>query len=73
MKYSTLQYRAVFSFMRDAASKGKIGKGVFSVSLDTLQDLCRLYLEPVGLRIKEGKGTKGNTISIERNSADVES
>ena len=71
MKYSTLQYRAVFSFMRDAMSKGKIAKGVYSVNVATLKELCTLYLAPVGLRMKENKRGVANSISIERN--DIES
>jgi hypothetical protein len=69
MKYSTLQYRAVFSFTRDAMAKGKISKGVFAVSADALKELCKTYLTPVGLRMKESKRDKG-TISIERNDVD---
>ena len=64
MKYSTLQYRAVFSFMRDATSKGKITKGNYVVSMTVLKELCKVYLNPVGLRMKENKREKG-TISIE--------
>lgn len=66
MKYSTLQYRAVFSFTRDAMSKGRVSKGVFMVDTTALQDLCKLYLTPVGLRMKESKHGK-STVSIERN------
>ena len=72
MKYSTLQYRAVFSFMRDATTKGKITKGVYSISMPALQELCNTYLEPVGLRMKENKKGSANTISIERNDLDVD-
>ena len=73
MKYSTLQYRAVFSFMRDATTKGKIAKGIYSIPVTTLKELCELYLKPVGLRMKENKPGKSaiGTISIERNDADV--
>ena len=67
MKYSTLQYRAVFSFMRDATTKGKVSKGAYAISMTTLQDLCKTYLEPVGLRMRENKKGAKDTISIERN------
>jgi hypothetical protein len=55
--------------MRDATSKGKIIKGNYVVGMTVLRELCKLYLNPVGLRMKENKREKG-TISIERN--DVE-
>ena len=71
MKYSTLQYRAVFSFMRDATTKGKVRKGVYAIPMATLQDLCKTYLEPVGLRMRENKKGAKDTISIERNDLDV--
>lgn len=71
MKYSTLQYRAVFSFMRDATTKGKVTKGVYAIPMTTLQDLCKTYLEPVGLRMRENKKGVKDTISIERNDLDV--
>lgn len=71
MKYSTLQYRAVFSFMRDAMAKGKVVKGNYVVSMDVLKSLCKLYLSPVGLRMKENKRDKG-TISIERNDVNAD-
>ena len=71
MKYSTLQYRAVFSFMRDATTKGKVAKGVYTIPMATLQDLCKIYLEPVGLRMKENKKGAKDTISIERNDLDA--
>ena len=71
MKYSTLQYRAVFSFMRDATTKGKIAKGVYAIPMATLQDLCKTYLEPVGLRMRENKKGAKDTISIERNDIDA--
>ena len=71
MKYSTLQYRAVFSFMRDATTKGKVAKGVYAIPMATLQDLCKTYLEPVGLRMKENKKGVKDTISIERNDLDA--
>ena len=71
MKYSTLQYRAVFSFMRDATTKGKVAKGVYAIPMATLQDLCKTYLEPVGLRMRENKKGVKDTISIERNDLDV--
>ena len=70
MKYSTLQYRAVFSFTRDAMLRGKTVKGKFVVSTGALKDLCKLYLEPVGLRMKELKTSTSVTVSIERNGAD---
>jgi len=69
MKYSTLQYRAVFSFMRDATTKGKVSKGNYVISMATLKELCKIYLNPVGLRMKENKRDRG-TISIERNDVD---
>ena len=72
MKYSTLQYRAVFSFMRDATTKGKITKGVYCINMSTLQELCKTYLEPVGLRMKENKKGSKDTISIERNDLDAD-
>jgi len=71
VKYSTLQYRAVFSFMRDATTKGKVTKGVYAIPMTTLQDLCKTYLEPVGLRMRENKKGVKDTISIERNDLDV--
>ena len=71
MKYSTLQYRAVFSFMRDATTKGKVTNGVYAIPMATLQDLCKIYLEPVGLRMKENKKGAKDTISIERNDLDA--
>jgi hypothetical protein len=55
--------------MRDATTKGKIAKGNYVVSMAVLKELCKIYLNPVGLRMKENKRDKG-TISIERN--DVE-
>jgi len=70
MKYSTLQYRAVFSFTRDVMARGKTVKGNFTVGVPVLKDLCKLYLTPVGLRMKESKREKG-TISIERNDVDA--
>jgi hypothetical protein len=72
MKYSTLQYRAVFSLTRDAMSKGKIAKEQFCIPIEVLRDLCKTYLAPVGLRLKEGKSMKG-TVSIERNDVDAKS
>lgn len=70
MKYSMLQYRATFSFLRDAAGRGTVVKGNFCVPMIVLTDLCKLYLEPVGLRIKENKRGKVSTVSIERNNYD---
>lgn len=67
MKYSTLQYRAVFSFMREASSRGRVVKGSFTVPMETLTSLCKVYLEPAGLRMKESKSVKTTTVSIERN------
>jgi hypothetical protein len=71
VKYSALQYRAVFSFTRDASTKGKIAKGVYAIPMATLQDLCKTYLEPVGLRMRENKKGAKDTISIERNDIDA--
>ena len=71
MKYSTLQYRAVFSFVRDATLRGRMTKGNYVINMDVLRELCTLYLTPVGLRMKENKHDKGTTISIERNDADA--
>jgi len=70
VKYSTLQYRAVFSFMRDATTKGTVVNGSFCVPMTALIELCKVYLEPVGLRMKESKRSKINTVSIERNDCD---
>jgi hypothetical protein len=70
VKYSTLQYRAVFSFMRDATTRGAVINGNFCVPMVALTELCKVYLEPVGLRMKESKRNKANTVSIERNDYD---
>lgn len=70
MKYSSLQYRAVFSFARDSMALGKLRKDVFYIKTDSLKSLCEKYLQPVGLRMIEHKSAKSTTISIERNPAE---